>query len=117
VKVAVSSLGKDLTSMMDPRFGRAPYLIIKDIDDGTLELIDNTSARDVAHGAGIQTAQAVVNACADVVVSGNYGPKAAQVLETAGIKLMVGPRVAVGRILELAEKSELKPFGEEVGNI
>lgn len=110
MKVAVSARGKDLQSMLDPRFGRAVYLLFYDTESDTLEAIDNASAGQMAHGAGIQTAQTVVNRHPDLVVSGNFGPKASQVLQAANIKLAVSPELPVREVLELVKNDKLAAF-------
>jgi predicted Fe-Mo cluster-binding NifX family protein len=96
--------------MLDPRFGRAPYLIIYDTETADLEVIDNSASSALAHGAGIQTAQSVINKRVDVVVSGNFGPKASQVLQAANIKLLTSPEVTIAETLEKIERNELQPF-------
>jgi predicted Fe-Mo cluster-binding NifX family protein len=110
MKVAVSARGRDLSSMLDPRFGRAPYLIIYDTESNAFEVIDNTSAGQMAHGAGIQTAQEVVNQRADLVVSGNFGPKACQVLQAANVKLAMSPETSISEVLELVRSEKLTAF-------
>ncbi|MFH2054781.1 MAG: NifB/NifX family molybdenum-iron cluster-binding protein [bacterium] len=110
MKVVISSRGKELKSMLDPRFGRAPYLVFYDTEADGFEVIDNGSATQLAHGAGIQTAQSVLGKNPDLVVSGNFGPKASEVLKAANIKLAVCPELTVGEVLELVKKGEVTPF-------
>ncbi len=101
MKVAVSSTGKDLHSPVDPRFGRAPYLLI--VDTGTLaivEVIDNSQADAMAHGAGIAAATRIAEAGAGAVLSGIVGPKAAAVCQQAGIAMING---ASGTVQEAVE--------------
>ncbi|MEW6520570.1 MAG: NifB/NifX family molybdenum-iron cluster-binding protein [Thermodesulfobacteriota bacterium] len=86
MKVAVSATGKDLDATVDQRFGRAEYLLI--VDTGTeaiVQVIDNQAAKNIEHGAGINTASLVAQAGAQAVLSGYVGPKAAAVCEKAGI--------------------------------
>jgi len=84
--LAITSTGKDLKSGMDQRFGRAKYIIIYNSDDSSFECHDNNLNLNAAQGAGIQTAQNVVDKGANVVITGNLGPKAFRVLNTASIK-------------------------------
>ncbi|MGQ9811997.1 MAG: NifB/NifX family molybdenum-iron cluster-binding protein [Dissulfurimicrobium sp.] len=89
MKIAVSSRGQDLDAQVDPRFGRANYFLIIDVDSGKiLEVIDNTASQNAAHGAGINAATLVANAGAEVVLTGQVGPKAFAVLDEAGIKVI-----------------------------
>lgn len=88
-KICITSLGPDLEAEVDPKFGRAQFFIFFDQESKTFETIKNPNL-DLAHGAGIQTAQLVVNHNACVVLSGDFGPKAAKVLETAGVRMRTG---------------------------
>ena len=110
MKVVVSARGKDLESLLDPRFGRAPYLLFYDTEVDQLEVIDNNSANQLAHGAGIQTAQSVLDKRPDLVVSGNFGPKAAQVLQAGSIKLATCPVVTISEVLDLVKADKVTPF-------
>ena len=90
MKIAVSSLGNTLESKVDPRFGRAHGFIIYDTETKSFEYIDNSKNLSLMQGAGIQTAQFIADKGVEVVVSGSFGPKAASVLERAGIKMVSG---------------------------
>ncbi len=96
MKIAISSLGNTLESKVDPRFGRAHGFIIFDTESGSFEYVDNSSNLSLMQGAGIQTAQFIADMGVDVAVSGSFGPKAASVLERAGIKMVsVGEGLSV----------------------
>jgi predicted Fe-Mo cluster-binding NifX family protein len=107
MKIAIASQGSDLTSMVDPRFGRASYFILYDTEMDSWNVIDNSPNTEIAHGAGIQTAQRVIDIGADTVVSGNFGPKAADVLDAAGIVTMVWSRGTVADAIELVRNNRL----------
>ena len=97
MKIAVTSTGNELISDVDPRFGRAKYFVI--VDPKTLEydVVENKQNLNLPHGAGIQAAKTVVDQKADVLISGNCGPKAFDVLNIAGIKVVTG---ANGRVID-----------------
>jgi predicted Fe-Mo cluster-binding NifX family protein len=42
MKIAITSLGQDLNSQIDPRFGRAAYILIVDTVHNGVEAIDNS---------------------------------------------------------------------------
>jgi len=107
MKIAIASQGSELSSMIDPRFGRARYFIVYDTNDDTWNVIDNVQNSQVSHGAGIQTAQNVVDAGANMVVSGNFGPKAADVLDAAGITTTMWSDGTVADAVELAKSNRL----------
>ncbi|MFH1215029.1 MAG: NifB/NifX family molybdenum-iron cluster-binding protein [Pseudomonadota bacterium] len=114
MKVAVSSTGKELGSTVDPRFGRAAYLVIVETDTMSIhEVVDNSQALSMAHGAGISAAARIAEAGAQAVLSGIVGPKAAAVCEKAGISMVNG---ASGTVQEAVEKFigeyDLEPAGQ-----
>ncbi len=88
MKVAVTSTGNSLESDISPVFGRCPYFIIADIDDGELkgELIKENPARNVA-GAGNKAAEFIVDSKVNTLISGAVGSNAFNILRKAGIKV------------------------------
>lgn len=89
MKIALSATGSNIGSMVDPRFGRAAWLLIVDTDTGELiEAIDNSQGRETAHGAGIAAAAMIADKGVKAVLTGRIGPKALPVLEKAGITMI-----------------------------
>jgi predicted Fe-Mo cluster-binding NifX family protein len=84
-KIAVSSEGPTLDDKVDPRFGRAGGFMIVDVATMQGEYIDNGTSQVMSQGAGIQAAEYVAGAGADVLLSGYVGPKAFQALNAVGI--------------------------------
>jgi len=88
MKVAVTSKGILLDSEVDPRFGRAPYILIVDTDTWAFEALDNSTNVNAFKGAGIQAATMVSDKGASVLMTGYCGPKAFATLEAAGVKVV-----------------------------
>lgn len=88
MKVAVTSQGKELASQVDPRFGRAPYILVVDTDTMNFEALDNSGNAGAFKGAGIQAATMVHDKGAEVVMTGYCGPKAFATLQAAEIKVV-----------------------------
>ena len=88
MKVAVTSKGTLLSSEVDPRFGRAPYILIVDTGTMAFEVVDNGDNVNAFKGAGIQAAAMVSDKGATVLMTGYCGPKAFATLETAGVKVV-----------------------------
>lgn len=86
-KIAVSSDGPSLDDKVDPRFGRAGGFVIVDVDTMETEYINNGASQVMSHGAGIQAAEIVAQAGAEVLLSGYVGPKAFQALSGARISI------------------------------
>ena len=87
MKIAVTSQGTHLDSQVDPRFGRAPYILIVDTDTFDFEVLDNKENVNAFKGAGIQAAAMVNDKGVSVLLTGYCGPKAFQVLNAAKINV------------------------------
>jgi predicted Fe-Mo cluster-binding NifX family protein len=87
MKIAVTSKGQNLDSEVDPRFGRAAYILIIDTDTLEFEIIDNAQNANAFKGAGIQAAASVSDKKAEVLLTGFCGPNAFKTLDAAGVKV------------------------------
>jgi len=105
MKIAITSMGQQLDSSVDPRFGRARWLIIYDTKNDTYEAIDNSKNLNAQQGAGVQTASLAVQKGVGLVLTGDCGPKAAQVLQKAGVRVVTG---ISGTVKEAIEKIRAK---------
>lgn len=88
MKIAVTSKGTDLGAAVDPRFGRAAYIIVVDRDSLEFEVLDNADNVNAFKGAGIQAATMISDNDAQVLLTGFCGPNAFQTLQAAGIKVV-----------------------------
>ncbi|WP_297209797.1 MULTISPECIES: NifB/NifX family molybdenum-iron cluster-binding protein [Thermodesulfovibrio] len=59
MKICITSVGRDLNSDIDPRFGRCNFFIIYDVETNKFEAVDN-SWKEASDGAGIQAPQFVI---------------------------------------------------------
>jgi predicted Fe-Mo cluster-binding NifX family protein len=107
VRLAVTSTGPGLDSPMDPRFGRARYLLFVEDTDRTVFPVDNEAGVNAAHGAGIQAAQNLIDHSARVLITGHCGPKAYQVLATAGIDVYLASGGTAEEAVRRYEAGEL----------
>ena len=85
MKIAVTSQGTDLESAVDPRFGRASYIIIIDSDTVSFEVVDNRDNANALKGAGIQAAVTVGDRGAEILITGHCGPNAFKALTAANV--------------------------------
>lgn len=108
MKIAVTAKGTDLTSEVDPRFGRAAYILIVDTDTLDLEAIDNTTNVNAFKGAGIQAATTVCDKGAKVLMTGYCGPKAFATIEAAGIKVISDIEGKVQDAVDLFKSGNMK---------
>jgi predicted Fe-Mo cluster-binding NifX family protein len=85
MKIAVTAKGTDLESQVDPRFGRAAYILIVDSETLDFEVLDNKENVNALKGAGIQAARAVYDKGAKILLTGFCGPNAFKALQAAKI--------------------------------
>ncbi|MBT4091027.1 MAG: NifB/NifX family molybdenum-iron cluster-binding protein [Deltaproteobacteria bacterium] len=87
MKIAITAKGKDINSEVDPRFGRAAYILIVDTETSEVETLDNQENVNRLKGSGIQAAAMIHNSGADVLLTGYCGPNAVKTLKAAKIKI------------------------------
>ena len=107
MKIAVSSRGKNLEAEIDPRFGRAGCFLLVDPETLSFEVVENQQNLNLPQGAGIQAAQTVVEHGANIVLTGNCGPKAFQVLKATGVKVAVGVSGTVKEAVDQFKQGKL----------
>ena len=110
MKICVTATGSDLNAPVDPRFGRCQNFVIVDSDTMAFDAMAN-EAIAAPGGAGIQAAQAMVNKGVDVVISGNIGPNAFQVLSTASVKVATGAYGTVQEAIMMYKSGKLAETG------
>jgi predicted Fe-Mo cluster-binding NifX family protein len=108
MKIAVTSTGPDVTSEMDPRFGRAAYFIIVDSETMEIKALENSQNRNLTQGAGIQAGKTIIDNGVEVLITGYCGPKAFKVLESAGIKTVSGAEGRVEDVIRDFKAGKLK---------
>jgi predicted Fe-Mo cluster-binding NifX family protein len=107
MKIAVTSVGKEIDSLVDPRFGRAQYILILDQNAAILEAVDNSQNLNAMRGAGIQTAKILADRKVDVLMTGHCGPNAFTTLRAAGIKIASEQSGTVKEALERLNRNEV----------
>ena len=85
MKILVSSVGKQSTDSVDPRFGRGDYFQIFDTETKEYKAIENVG-KNSDHGAGIGASQQVIDENVDVVITGHLGPNAYNFLSESNIR-------------------------------
>ncbi|MFC2044539.1 NifB/NifX family molybdenum-iron cluster-binding protein [Chloroflexota bacterium] len=106
MKIAITATAASLDADIDSRFGRCQYFIIVDPETMQFEALENSSAM-AGGGAGISTAQTIAGKGIEVVLTGNCGPNAYQVLSAAGIKVFTD---VAGKVQDAIEGYKLGKF-------
>ena len=112
MKIAISAQDDTSSALVDPRFGRTRGFAIHDTASGALVWLSNAEQVDLAQGAGIQAALKVIEARAEVVITGHCGPKAFRTLEAAGVKVVVGASGTVAEAIVSFQQGALPPTNE-----
>ena len=107
MKIAITSVDGTLEGMVDERFGRSRKLIIYDREKKEHTVVDNAVNMGAAQGAGIQSAQNVINSGAKAVVSGHLGPNAFRVLQAAGVDVYVASNMSAAQVIQAYEQGKL----------
>ena len=111
MKIAITSQGDSLESMVDPRFGRCAYFIVIDPATEKLEAVSNPAA-DAMGGAGPQAAQTIAHKGVVGVITGNVGPNAFQTLKAANIRAFQFASGTVKEALAKYKKGELQELSD-----
>lgn len=115
MRVCIATLGENLESLVDPRFGRCQYLLILDEQGNLIKGVPNPGVR-AGRGAGIAAAQEVTSQQADVLITGNIGPNAFSVLKMTGIRIFSVPFGASARdAFEMWQKNKLSELKAPLG--
>jgi len=108
MKIAITSQGKELSSEMDLRFGRAKFLFVVDTETDGFEVHDNSMNLNAAQGAGIQTGQNIANLDVEAVITGNVGPNAVKTLNAANVKIFLAEKQTIQNAIDSFKTGKLK---------
>ncbi|MGE0077125.1 MAG: NifB/NifX family molybdenum-iron cluster-binding protein [Bacteroidales bacterium] len=90
MKIAFTSTGKTWDSVIDSRFGRTEFIVLYNEETKSLEVVDNSSVKNEAHGAGTATAQKMYELKPDILITGNGpGETATTALKHLNMKIFV----------------------------
>lgn len=108
MKIAFTATDNTPDATLDRRFGRTAWLLLFDTETEEWNAIENTQNLQAPQGAGIQTAQAVVESGAETLISGNLGPKAFRILQTVAMPVYLSEAKTVKDALAEFQKGTLK---------
>lgn len=89
MKIIITTSEDNLETLVDQRFGRAPYFFVAEVEGAEIksyEFISN-SGEGASHGAGTSASQKVADLRAEVLITSKLGPKAADILSQLDIKI------------------------------
>lgn len=112
MKIAVTSVGRELSSDTDPRFGRAAYFIMVNPDTMAYDVVENSQNLELPQGAGIQAGKTLIDNDADILITGFCGPKAFHLLQKAGVRVMTCERCRVADAIMKYKNNELDTIAQ-----
>jgi len=88
MKTVITSKGNNLKAYFDPRFGRSGWFCVIDDESGKPTFIENDQA-EATGGAGVKVAEKMVEIGVKKVISGDFGPKAKDLLDKFNIQMVI----------------------------
>ncbi len=115
MKIIVTATAPDLGAPVNPRFGRADYFVVIDMDTLQWQAHPNQGVH-AAGGAGAQAAQFAAQQGAQAVISGDFGPNAYTALAAAGIQMyLLGSSRTVAEAVEQFKAGKLTQVQSPTG--
>ena len=88
MKIAISNQENNMNGLIDQRFGRCEYFLIVEVENNEIKqtsAVENQGALQ-AHAAGIKSAEQIGKLNIDLVITGDLGPNATNILKQLEIK-------------------------------
>ena len=88
MKTIISAMGNHLDAGFDLRFGRAAWFCLLDEDTWETAFYKN-EVTESSHGSGTKAVEKIIELGAQKVISGDFGPKAKELLEKFNIQMVL----------------------------
>ena len=111
MKIVITSTGASKEANADMRFGRCSHFAVYNTETSEYSFIENTAVSS-NQGAGIAAAQTVVDQKAEVVLTGNLGPKAMHVLVASQITGYRIEEMSIEKAVEAFQGNRLSQITE-----
>ncbi len=89
MKIAVTSTGGSMESLVNEKFGRCQYFVFVDSDTMKFNAVSNLGEQ-MQSGAGPKAAELIILNGADALLTGHVGDKALEVLKRGNVKIVDG---------------------------
>lgn len=107
MNTVITSSGNAIESRFDRRFGRAVWFCLFNENSGDITFYENKNF-PATNGAGTKTAEMMAEMNVEKVISGDFGPKAKDLLEKLNIQMVVIQEddITVGDIIDRLKNSK-----------
>jgi len=101
MKTVITASGNTITAQFDKRFGRAAWFCIYNEETKEISFFENGNA-NASNGAGTKVAEKMVELGIEKVISGDFGPKAKEMLDKFSIQMVIisEDNLTIGDILQ-----------------
>ncbi len=106
MKIIISTGAESKGALLNPRFGRCEFFALYDTETKQWRFAPNPGSME-GSGAGIKAAQFVIEQKADVLLTGELGPKASGLIESSGIKVYRLPEITLEEAVAEFEKGNV----------
>lgn len=89
-------------------FGRAVLFAVINSESNSVDYIENTQNLNAVQGAGIQSAQKVINNNGNILITKHCGPKAFKVLQSESIRVFLTNSNDLSEAIKLYNKGQLE---------
>jgi len=112
--IIISAQEPNLEGAINERFGRCPFLIKIDTSNNQWEPFQNPGISQ-SGGAGVAAAQFVIDQKVNAVISGDFGPHAANALRASAIEMrLFSDNIStVQQALDAYKQESLLAFGQD----
>jgi predicted Fe-Mo cluster-binding NifX family protein len=102
MKVAITSSGNTLDSVLDQRFGRCAFFVVYDTESKATEFIPNSN-KDADEGAGPASVQLIASRKVQKIISGEFGFKIKPLLDSLKIQMIIikDPQKKISEIIAM----------------
>ena len=88
MKTVITASGDSVKDQFDKRFGRAAWFCVLDEETNETTFFDNANI-SASNGAGTKAAEKMVELGVKKVISGDFGPKAKDLLDKFDIQMVI----------------------------
>jgi predicted Fe-Mo cluster-binding NifX family protein len=88
MKIAITSTGNTMESLLDERFGRCIFFVFYDNQTGGIEFLPNPN-REIDEGAGEASVKIISERKVEKIISGEFGVKIKPLLDSLQIQMIM----------------------------
>jgi len=99
MKIFITAQTNEANSKMDSRFGRCRFFHVYDTETKKIQVLENPGF-DAMGGAGIQTANFILDNNANILITGHLGPNANKIIKNSDVKVFMSEKENISEIIE-----------------